>query len=63
VDAIQVVLEDAAGQSLQAFQVYRRDANAQYVYDQVHVEQASPSIFIGLPEIVARPKKWWEFWK
>lgn len=62
-DAIHVVLEDAAGHALHAFQVYRKGAGGGYVYEPVAVESAPPSIFLGAPAPRARPNKWWQFWK
>lgn len=48
-DAIHVVLEDARGLALQAFQVYRKDAAEGYAFEQVVIQPATPSIFLDPP--------------
>ena len=63
VDAIQVVAELASGESFNAFQVYRLDADNLVFEEGPDVERVPSVIFAEAARMAAAAKRWWEFWR
>ncbi|WP_437810833.1 hypothetical protein [Sorangium sp. So ce1078] len=63
VDAIQVVVELASGESYNVFQLYRLDKEQLVFEKDRDVERVPSVIFAEAARIAAAARRWWEFWK